>query len=621
MSVVKQIYKLRRDFLLIGLTGRTGSGCTTVADILRTEDFNILKSKHKDINDSVWDNDSRKSRIVYRYMREHWHPFVCIKASNVIYYYALMLEYEDFLKEISTHGSAEKIKASNKPIQDTKIKEAVKKHQEQYESLHKMVEDCERYFNEPNNETEFEEEQKFIKLITEDISLFRKEVTETLQKDSRAILSDILQRWGNNIRRYDSVIENSDNLESDKVPACLARKINCFIKLIRRHTEKEIKQNNTSTNHGKTEAFTHIVIDALRNPYEVLYYRERYASFYLMSINTDEQIRKQKLVGRGFDIKEIEELDKEESAKRDFRDSYCKIDINKCIELSDIHITHNGIEVTRNRELVNQILTYLSLIRHPGLVPPSPIERTMQIAYTAKLNSGCLSRQVGAVVTNSDFSVRSIGWNTVPQGQTPCNLRSLTDLHNQEDDDAYSNYERFDLKFSAGVDKLYSAYKCRKYQEGVIGLPLCYCFKDIHNVVEDDHKNQVHTRSLHAEENAILQLSKYGSTGIEGGRLFTTSSCCELCGKKAYQLGIKEIYYIDDYPGITRNHIIECGTNSPKMILFHGAIGRAYISLFNQFLPLKDEIEALTDIDPKEACKTNGDNTNEQKNNDTGTNK
>lgn len=86
-----------------------------------------------------------------------------------------------------------------------------------------MVEDCERYFNEPNNSTKFEEEQNFIKLITEDISLFRKEVTETLQKDSRAILSDILQRWGNNIRRYDSVIENSDNLESDKAPACLAR--------------------------------------------------------------------------------------------------------------------------------------------------------------------------------------------------------------------------------------------------------------------------------------------------------------------------------------------------------------------------------------------------------------
>lgn len=122
MSVVKQIYKLRRDFLLIGLTGRTGSGCTTVADILRTEDFNTLKSKHKDINDSVWDNDSRKSRIVYRYMREHWHPFVCIKASNVIYYYALMLEFEAFLKEISTHGSAEKTRQAINPSRILRLK-------------------------------------------------------------------------------------------------------------------------------------------------------------------------------------------------------------------------------------------------------------------------------------------------------------------------------------------------------------------------------------------------------------------------------------------------------------------------------------------------------------------
>ncbi len=590
---------------MIGLTGRTGSGCTTVADILCTEDFNKLKSKHKDINDSVWDNDSRKSRIVYKYMREHWHPFISIKASDVIYYYALKSNFDVFVKEISTHGTAEKLKMSDRSENDKTIEKAIKEHEAQFEDLHNLVLECENYIDNFSEKKSFDEEQKYIDLITKDIPEFRRVITETLQKESRAILSDILQRWGNNIRRYDSVLENSDNIDSEKAPACLARKINRFIKLIRKH-----KQD-----------YTHIVIDALRNPYEILYFRERYSSFYLMSINTDEQIRRQKLVERGFDIKEIEELDKEESAKRDFRDSYSKIDINKCIELSDIHITHNGVEVSRNRELVNQILTYLSLMRHPGLVPPSPIERTMQIAYTAKLNSGCLSRQVGAVVTNSDFSVRSIGWNTVPQGQTPCNLRSLTDLYNQEDDNAYSNYERTNKKFSVGVKKLYAAYESCQCHDGVIGLPLSYCFKDIHNVVEDEHKNQVHTRSLHAEENAILQLSKYGSSGIEGGRLFTTSSCCELCGKKAYQLGIKEIYYIDDYPGITRNHIIECGTNSPKMILFHGAIGRAYISLFNQFLPLKDEIEALTDINPKEICKANKDNTKKASENDTDKNK
>lgn len=450
MSVIKQIYKLRRDFLLIGLTGRTGSGCTTVADILCTEDFNKLKSKHKDINDSVWDNDSRKSRIVYKYMREHWHPFISIKASDVIYYYALELNFDDFVMEISTHGTAEKIKTSGRRENDKTIVNAIKVHKTQYEELHDLVLECDTYIEKLNDDKSFDVEQKYIDLITKGISEFRREITETLQKDSRAILSDILQRWGNNIRRYDSVLEKEK--ESEKAPACLARKINRFIKLIRKHKEKAIQQaNDSEAKKDQNDDYTHIVIDALRNPYEVLYFRERYSSFYLMSINTDEQIRKQKLVERGFDIKEIEELDKEESAKRDFRDSYSKIDINKCIELSDIHITHNGIEVSRNREFVNQILTYLSLMRHPGLVPPSPIERTMQIAYTAKLNSGCLSRQVGAVVTNRDFSVKSIGWNTVPQGQTPCNLRCLTDLQNQEDDNAYSNYERTNHNFTAGV--------------------------------------------------------------------------------------------------------------------------------------------------------------------------
>lgn len=81
-AVAKQIYKLRRDFILIGLTGRTGSGCTTVASLLCKKDFSELKSNHKDINDTTWDNDSRKSRIVYKYMQQHWHAFTCIKASD-----------------------------------------------------------------------------------------------------------------------------------------------------------------------------------------------------------------------------------------------------------------------------------------------------------------------------------------------------------------------------------------------------------------------------------------------------------------------------------------------------------------------------------------------------------
>ena len=83
--------------------------------------------------------------------------------------------------------------------------------------------------------------------------------------------------------------------------------------------------------------------------------------------------------------------------------------------------------------------------------------------------------------------------------------------------------------------------------------------------------------------------------------LFTTASCCELCAKKAYQLGIRKIYYIDTYPGISNEHILGSGPKDhrPEMILFKGAVGRAYINLYNPFMSLKDEIETLSGVEVK----------------------
>ena len=52
MEVVKQIYKLRHNFILIGLTGRTGSGCSTVAKVLETGNVQDLKWRYRDFNDN-----------------------------------------------------------------------------------------------------------------------------------------------------------------------------------------------------------------------------------------------------------------------------------------------------------------------------------------------------------------------------------------------------------------------------------------------------------------------------------------------------------------------------------------------------------------------------------------
>lgn len=427
-------------------------------------------------------------------------------------------------------------------------------------------------------------------IVTKDIRTFRNKLKE--QMDTPTQIDTGLQQWGNNIRMYDSVLKKAD--EEWRAPSCLAHKINQIIKVFRRWNK----------DHNKP---TLIVIDALRNPFEVLYFRERYSAFYLLSVNTTEDIRHQKLFEKGLRTDEIKKIDEGEKLTKDDSRSevanrYQFIDIDACIEHSDIFLTHNGTEVGKNYDFVNQIFTYLALILHPGLVPPSPLERVMQVAYTAKLNSGCLSRQVGAAVTNKSFSVQSIGWNTSAEGQTPCSIRSLYDLYQQEDDSAFSSFEKNDPEFKGFISTLATRYK-KLDPKDMKGLTLTYCFKDVYTTIKSPKQqgNQVHTRSLHAEENAFLQLAKYGTAGIEGGILFTTASCCELCAKKAYQLGIERIYYIDAYPGISQSHILESGREDrrPKMLLFHGAIGRAYISLYNPLLPLKDEIRTLTGIDVK----------------------
>lgn len=261
--------------------------------------------------------------------------------------------------------------------------------------------------------------------------------------------------------------------------------------------------------------------------------------------------------------------------------------VKKCIEISDIHIFNPRNEPNNHNILKAQLAWYLSLIKHPGLITPTSLERVMQIAYTAKLNSGCISRQVGAVVTDENYSIKSVGWNDVAKGQVPCNLRSLNEVINFSSDTTYSEYERYDEKFqSKAKEKLISLANIEK------GKNPSYCFKSLQNEI-DGERNQVHTRSLHAEENAFLQLSKYGGIGIEGGKLFTTASPCELCAKKAYQLGIKEIIFIDPYPGIAIQHILHIGNNPPKLVQFRGAIGKSYQQLYEPLMPYKDELEFL----------------------------
>ena len=64
---------------------------------------------------------------------------------------------------------------------------------------------------------------------------------------------------------------------------------------------------------------------------------------------------------------------------------------------------------------------------------------------------------------------------------------------------------------------------------------------------------------------------------------------------------IKNIFYIDLYPGISQQHILQGGMKSssnPNVYQFQGVIGRGYQKLYEPFMTIKDETILRSGIQP-----------------------
>ena len=94
VNALEQIFQEREKFILIGLTGRTGSGCTSSANLLSSDlsDFDLPKPKLSNFDN----NDERKERIIYNYTQRHWNKFTVISVRDVITSFLLDHKYSEF---------------------------------------------------------------------------------------------------------------------------------------------------------------------------------------------------------------------------------------------------------------------------------------------------------------------------------------------------------------------------------------------------------------------------------------------------------------------------------------------------------------------------------------------
>lgn len=390
-----------------------------------------------------------------------------------------------------------------------------------------------------------------------------------------------------------------------------------------------------------SDAPRRFVIDCIRNSMEILYLRERYNAFYMIALHNEdkekEMVKKKVLEYADEEMaskiaSNIMALSRIEVKLDDFEDGrFFAPDISRCVSESELHIafrTKEELDAEEAKDEKNenaditsltfytyaeQWMKFFSLISRPGIITPSRDERCMSIAYVAKFNSGCISRQVGCAIVDKENAVQSVGWNDPPAAQLPCNLRYVNEVIDEKiakdinGNIPYSVYSRFELedkkKYETqdenGKKEFHGYGFCDSLQHeipvGVFnelkdsGLNYPYCFRSRYNKYTGK-KDGVPTRSLHAEENAMLRISHRGGTGLDGGTMYVTASPCVLCSKKAYQIGIKDIVYLDPYTDIAPDLIIHCGFDQPRLRVFNGAIGGTFYKLYQPFLPLKDEL-------------------------------
>lgn len=631
---LSQLYRNRRDFTIIGLTGRTGSGCSKIAEILSSDisKLNLGLRDDKEFEDVIFRSKYSICKNFIEY-DNNWTKFDVIKYRDVLLLNVLMT----YKSNIEEYKSLLLENFKNKKVDDNK--ELIEKIISllvaflKNERVKKIIDKLEKI--ECLKDGNFKLDSNKLVVLDDvffgrDFKLISKLFFKNLEQNGYYKRTKFLHWIASNIRSCGSPILNEKNINVANIYN-ISKTINQIIKAKRRSNDLKGMPTN-------------LVIDSLRNSIEISYFKERYSAFYMVSTkdvlgNTESRLEARFLKKITDDserkelIKNLIELDKTEFKTGDFnKGEFSSPDVENCIQKSEYHIynlrkeqiprftKYLGIKKEFFLTREEQLMKLICLIKQPGLITPSSVERTMQIANTAKLNSGCISRKVGAVITDESFYVKSIGWNDVPKGHTPCNLRDFKDF---KDIDSTENRENLVnnpnyTPFEKGLVSDLSSYKYKEKNKGkfpeilndyfsenfetnkdnLSGRNCAFCFKTIHNHYEGE-VNQVHTKSLHAEENAMLQITKIGGQGVKNGNLFTTASPCELCSKKAYQLGIKYIYYIDPYPGISKDQIIDGGNSRPELIPFTGALGATYSKLYESFMSIKDENSLALDINPK----------------------
>lgn len=276
------------------------------------------------------------------------------------------------------------------------------------------------------------------------------------------------------------------------------------------------------------------LIDQLKHPKEASLLKKVYGNlFYMIGVTASHEKRESNLSNLGIGSTETAELierDKKEGGESGQQ-------IEKTLKLADYFIRNDHSNSTAIR---NHIERFIDLLHGQNGKTPTKEEHGMYIAYSAGLKSACLSRQVGAAITDPAGNIISTGCNDVPKSGG--GLYSVADgpLDHRCVHMGYCHNDHHKSLLLEEIQKTLSENLDISSEDlGKVARTI----KDstrLKDLIE-------FSRAVHAEMDAITSVARTGAAPVADGTLYSTTFPCHNCARHIVASGIKKVIYIEPY--------------------------------------------------------------------------
>ncbi len=287
------------------------------------------------------------------------------------------------------------------------------------------------------------------------------------------------------------------------------------------------------------------LIDSIKNQEELETFRSVYRDlFYFIGVFSPISKREQELIAKGMSRAEAYALiEKDAGDGNPPEDAPFGQTVRKTFPLADLFIR---VDSGSDEQLKQKVDRFLHLIFNTKITTPTTAENAMYLAAAAAGNSACLSRQVGACLTDVDGNVISIGWNDVPKFGGHLYQFNSNDITGAKDLRCM-NIENGKCHNQVEKQKL-----AKDIAERIIGAKLSdpeNSEKLIDIILNSRLKNLIEfSRAIHAEMLALVTAGENCGSKIKGSSLYCTTYPCHNCARHLIAAGVTSIFYIEPFP-------------------------------------------------------------------------